>query len=456
MKKTIYISLLAIIMIGCLQAYNVHLQYINYIEGKLLIVNETLYKSIDEELNLRNRRTIKPDKIGTQHSYLKMYEPGEKMPTPQKGESVTNLDSFDVKKLKAEGIVNSASELITLIIQDNNEVRNNPIKLAVLDTIFVNNLKESYEHSILLLDKNKNVINFYGRRNIPSDWDYSKDIAISLAHPKFIRVAIHITPSQFIWNSIRTLVSSLLFVLIAAICIGYQLKEIKKKDKLLRNRELSVNSIIHDLKAPINSVVMLMGVIKLKISDPNMLNLIQQTSDKAKQLVADIESILIAASGGNRKIILDPKEVNIAKLAEIAKSDVDIIYQQKVHQITIDDQTKGNAITQADHMYMLNVIRNLTENAVKYADEGVKVNILIRKDANNLVVSISDNGWGISPKDQKQIFQQFYRVPHKNGPNGHGIGLALVKYVVEAHGGKITVNSEQGKGSTFTFNIPIK
>ena len=367
------------------------------------------------------------------------------------------MDSFDVKKLKAEGFVKSQADILLLLNQDIQEAKGNGINLAVLDTIFRNNLKEDYEYSILLLNKDKKVIRTYGRKDIPSTWVYSKDYAVSLAHPRFIRIAIHITPSQFIWNSIGTLVLSLLFVLIAAICIGYQLMEIKRKDELLKNRELSVNSIIHDLKAPINSVVMLMGVVKLKVTDPNMLQLLQQVSDKAKQLVTDIENILIAASGGNRKIILDPKEINIAELAETAKSDVDIIYQQKEHQISIDDQTNGKAIAKADRMYMLNVIRNLTENAVKYADEGVKVNISIRKDTNNnLVVSISDNGWGISPKDQKQIFKQFYRVPHKNGPKGHGIGLALVKYVVEAHGGKITVTSEQGKGSIFTFYVPIK
>ncbi len=458
MKKITYISLLAIIMIGCLQGYNIHLQYNSYVETVLLNINKTLYQSIDEECSSRAKKNYK-DPIGKQHFSFKIFKSKDEIPASLKNkkEPIIDLKTYDIKKLEKEGLINSQADVITLANQDLYEEEKRPLRLARLDTIFRNNLKEDYEHSILLLNKDKKVIKTYGKKDIPSNWVYSKDYAVSLAHPRFIRVAIHITPSQFIWNSIGTLVLSLLFVLIAATCIGYQLKEIKKKDKLLKNRELSVNSIIHDLKAPINSVVMLMGVIKLKVSDPNMLQLLQQVSDKAKQLVADIENILIAASGGNRRIILNPKEVNIAELAETAKSDIDILYKEKEHQISIGDRTNGNAIAKVDRMYMLNVIRNLTENAVKYANEGVKVNISIRKDTNNnLVVNISDNGWGISPKDQKQIFKQFYRVPHKNGPKGHGIGLALVKYVVEAHGGKITVNSEPGKGSTFTFNIPIK
>lgn len=147
-------------MIGCLQGYNIYLQYNNFVETELSKINPVIYQSIDEELNLRTRITKKPDKIGTQHSYLKMYEPGEVVPVPTKGESITDLDSFDVKKLKTDGFVNSQSELITLILQDSNESKGRSIKLAVLDTIFVNNLKENYEHSILLLDKRKKLLVF--------------------------------------------------------------------------------------------------------------------------------------------------------------------------------------------------------------------------------------------------------------------------------------------------------
>lgn len=80
--------------------------------------------------------------------------------------------------------------------------------------------------------------------------------------------------------------------------------------------------------------------------------------------------------------------------------------------------------------------------------------MVIRKNDNQIEVSVSDNGWGISPKDQRLIFRQFYRVQQHSQVKGYGIGLAVVKYVVEAHHGKIHVNSELGKGSCFTFTLP--
>lgn len=73
----------------------------------------------------------------------------------------------------------------------------------------------------------------------------------------------------------------------------------------------------------------------------------------------------------------------------------------------------------------------------------------IHATADKAVVRVTDNGWGICKKDQKQIFKQFYRVLHKQNPKGFGIGLVLAKYIVEAHHGKITVESELDKGSTF-------
>lgn len=452
MKKVYLISTIAIIMIGCLQVYNIYLQYKNYAQEQANYITTTLKSSIDEEYSFRSRRTYKPDTLGQQRCFFKIVEEFPKE-TPQ--EEIMDLREYDVKQLKRQGLINSSEELIQLASQDQQIQKGHPLNIAMLDTIFTRNLNVQYEHSIILVDKNKNVIKTVGTKNIPNYWVYSKDIAVNLANPRFIRVAVFITPSQFIIQSIWTLILSLLLVLIASICIGYQLREIRNRDKLLKNRELSINSIIHDLKAPLNSIIALMGVIKLKITDEATKMLASQTTDKAKLLVHDIEMILTTANDKS-KIILNREEVNIVELISRAKSDVDILYENKEHTITIDDESKGNPIINADKMYLLNAIRNLIENAIKYADKGVIVNVSIKRNRDELQVCISDNGWGISKKDQKMIFNQFYRVKHEHGPRGHGIGLALVKYVIESHGGHITVNSELGKGSKFFFNIPSK
>ena len=110
----------------------------------------------------------------------------------------------------------------------------------------------------------------------------------------------------------------------------------------------------------------------------------------------------------------------------------------------------------ADRYLIENVLGNLIENAVKYSEAEADIEVSIRSDEHFAIVSVKDNGIGIDRKYQKKIFEQFYRIPGTQHKNGYGIGLALVKYAVRAHGGTIRVESEPGKGSTFTFTLPLK
>lgn len=181
-------------MVSCLQGYNIYLQYHSYIEAEFTKINPIIYQSIDEELNIRTRITKNPDKIGSQHSYLKVYEPGETAPKLDKGEKITDVANFDVKKLKSQGLINSETDLITLILQDSNEAKGRPIQLARLDTIFKNNLKEDYEHSILLLDNDKKVIQTYGRKDIPSAGSIQRIMQLAWLTPdlsEWLSISLH-------------------------------------------------------------------------------------------------------------------------------------------------------------------------------------------------------------------------------------------------------------------------
>ena len=190
-------------------------------------------------------------------------------------------------------------------------------------------MEDKVEHSIFLLDKNKKIIKAEGVKNVPSSWICSKEVAVNLANLRYVRVAMSVPTSKFIVHSIWTLVLSVLFLLIAVVCIGYHLWVIKRKELLLRNRELSVNGIIHDLKAPINSVISVLSLLKMRLRDDKPLqDVVSQASDKAKLLVTDIESILLAAKGGSNRILLNLKDVNVLEVANIVKTDMDILYKK--------------------------------------------------------------------------------------------------------------------------------
>lgn len=112
MKKVHIISLIAIITITCLQGFNIFLQYKNYAFEEMDKINETLYSSIDEELNLRNRKAIQPDKLGEQHFIYKECTPNERNIT--NGDKEIDLRVFDAKELKRKGLIRSSTDILNL------------------------------------------------------------------------------------------------------------------------------------------------------------------------------------------------------------------------------------------------------------------------------------------------------------------------------------------------------
>ena len=113
---------------------------------------------------------------------------------------------------------------------------------------------------------------------------------------------------------------------------------------------------------------------------------------------------------------------------------------------------------EADQALIEQAINNLVENAIKYTDSGGKVKIIIRSEDENVIYVVQDNGIGISPADQQNLFEKFYRISSKGNQEerGSGLGLAIVKSIAVRHGGDVHVESQLGDGSTFYLVIPMK
>jgi len=131
-------------------------------------------------------------------------------------------------------------------------------------------------------------------------------------------------------------------------------------------------------------------------------------------------------------------------------------HSHQPHQIKMESELNELNLM-LDPLYVRNVIRNLVENALKYSDDGVQIIIRISKKETQAIFTVKDNGWGIAPKYQKKIFTQFFQVPREQMAHqrGYGIGLAYTKYIIEAHGGSISVESIPGKGSIFICKFPL-
>lgn len=442
-------------IITLLQGYNISLQHKNYIFNETDKINSELKVTVDEEYAIRAYQNYTQYKDGKQRLYYKDMSEEDFLKAKPKKEDIININEINIQELRDKGIVETEAEAMGLLTKDRLTAKGNPINLKKLSQIFKKNLNEDFSYTLLILDENKKVIKSYGQTKDIETWQASKPIAIGLKPIRFVQAKVDITPSSFIRNSIETLISTILLALIIVFCVGYQMTAIRYKEDLLRNREVSLHGTVHDLKAPLASILLKLGFIKDSIKDADLQEMIDSSERQIKNLANTIKTILITSKASESKLVINKEQIDIIELTKQAQEQIDINYASKPHAIGIHDHREENALVYVDKYLIENVMHNLMENAVKYSDKEANVEVNIKQDEHFTIISVSDHGVGIDKKYQKKIFEQFYRIPATHHKSGYGIGLAMVKYAVKAHGGTIKVVSELGKGSTFTFTLPL-
>ena len=455
MKKYYCITILALLVVTLLQGYNMSLQYKEYTYKEIDKINSALKVSVDEEYAIRAHQIYNPHKHGKQRVYYKQMSEEDFLKAKPKKEEVIRFDEINIQDLRDRGIAETEAEAMGLLTKDMLTAKGNPINLAKLSQIFKKNLDENFAYTLLILDENKKTIKSHGPTKDIDSWQASKPIAIGLKPVRFVQAVVDITPSSFIINSIWTLASTILLALIIVFCVGYQMTAIRNKEDLLRNREVSLHGTVHDLKAPLASILLKLGFIKDYIKDADLQEMITSSERQIKNLANTIKTMLITSKASESKLVINKEQVDIIELTQQAQEQIDTNYASKPHAIGIHDHREENALVYADKYLIENVMHNLMENAVKYSDKEANVDVNIKQDEHFTIISVSDHGVGIDKKYQKKIFEQFYRIPATHHKSGYGIGLAMVKYAVKAHGGTIKVVSELGKGSTFTFTLPL-
>lgn len=455
MKKYYFITILALFVITLLQGYNISLQYREYIHKETDKVNAALKTAIDEEYAIRAHKKEKSNKDGKQRVFYKIMNNEDFKKANPKKEDIIRFDEINIQNLRDQGIAETEAEAMGLLSKDILTAKGNPINLAKLSKIFKKNLDKDFTYTLLILDENKKTIKNHRQTKNFENWQSSKSIAIGLKPVRFVQAKVDITPSSFILNSIETLISTVLLALIIVFCVGYQMTAIRYKEDLLRNREVSLHGTVHDLKAPLASVLLKLGFIKDCIKDTELQEMISSSERQIKNLANTIKTILITSKASESKLVIHKESVDIIELAQQAQEQIDINYANKAHTIAVIDHRAQNTSVCADKYLIGNVIHNLMENAVKYSDKEATIEVNISQDERFIIISVTDHGVGIAKKYQKKIFEQFYRIPATHHKSGYGIGLAMVKYAVKAHGGTIKVESELGKGSIFTFTIPL-
>ena len=398
MKRYYSITILAIIVITLLQGYNISLQYKDYLHYKIEKINSILKVAIDEEYAIRAHKNKHSHNDGKQRVYYKEMTEEDFLKAKPKKEDIIDFDEINIQDLRDKGIAETVAEAMVLLRKDILTTKGNPINLKKLSQIFKKNLNEDFSYTLLILDENKKVIKSYGQTKDIETWQASKPIAIGLKPIRFVQARVDITPSSFIINSIETLISTILLALIIVFCVGYQMTAIRYKEDLLRNREVSLHGTVHDLKAPLASILLKLGFIKDYIKDADLQEMITSSERQIKNLANTIKTILITSKASESKLVINKEQVDIIELTQQAQEQIDINYASKPHAIGIHDHRKENTLVYADKYLIENVMHNLMENAVKYSDKEANVDVNIKQDEHFTIISVSDHGVGIEKK----------------------------------------------------------
>lgn len=252
---------------------------------------------------------------------------------------------------------------------------------------------------------------------------------------------------------------SLVFTMI--IIIGYMsaVYQLIQQRKISQMKSDFINNMTHEFKTPIATINLALDAIK----NPKIFNnkakvwdYISMIKEENKRMNAQVENVLRISKLQKKQLIISKDRLQLHELIEDAITHVELIVKNRAGYIKTNFKATKASIL-ANDSYFTNVIVNILDNAIKYSEGPPKIDITTENHGNSILMSIKDQGVGIGKVAQKRVFEEFYREHTGNVHNvkGHGLGLANVKRIVENHQGIIFIESEKGKGSTFTIKLPL-
>jgi len=266
--------------------------------------------------------------------------------------------------------------------------------------------------------------------------------------------------SAIMENLFATMASSAALLLVLIFIFSYTIFAILRQKKLSEMKTDFINNMTHEFKTPVATIMIASEALKDPevVSDSGRINrLAGIIYDENVRLGNHIERVLNVARLEKNEIRLDKAPVDMNELVSAVLDSMELQLRKREAEVLVHLDAHP-AVVMGDELHLSNVIYNLVDNANKYSADSPKISISTRNTSRHLVLTVSDQGIGMSKEQTKRIFDQFYRVPTGNlhDVKGFGLGLNYVRDIIHKMGGSIKVHSEKDKGTTFEMTIPFK
>lgn len=235
-------------------------------------------------------------------------------------------------------------------------------------------------------------------------------------------------------------------------------RSLKQQQKLALLKNDFISNITHELKTPIATVTVALEALQNfnAINDPaKTASYLEMSQQEMKRLSLLVDKVLRVSMFENSKVELKREQVDLVALIDEVMASMRLQFEKTGTKVGVHLQG-GDFVVSADRLHLLSVVYNLFDNAMKYCKETPRVDVYLTAHGNVIDLRFVDNGIGIPAGYQDKVFEKFFRVPTGDihDVKGYGLGLSYVAHIVHEHGGKIILNSVEGKGSEFLIQLP--
>lgn len=236
-------------------------------------------------------------------------------------------------------------------------------------------------------------------------------------------------------------------------------RDVRREVKTAEMRSQFVSSVSHELKTPLTAIRMFAETLRFGRTKDQKAHTeyLETIVNESQRLTRLLNNVLDFSKIEKGKRIYHPEPASLYEVVKSAARTMEYPLKQQGFQLDISME-EGLPLAQVDRDAMEQALLNLLHNAVKYSGDSKKIGLHLKKKNTHALIQVADQGIGIPPQEKEKIFEKFYRAasPQNERIAGTGLGLALVSHIVEAHGGRLELESEPGKGSTFSIYIPLE
>lgn len=285
--------------------------------------------------------------------------------------------------------------------------------------------------------------------------DLMMTIPYSQLQGKTVDILCPINPFDVLPGMWQTLLISVLVSVLLIVCLVLQFSTVLKLSRLDRLRNSFITTMIHELKRPISTLKMCVsGLDNERMMEDREVKkeILSETRNALDNLSAYFSKLRDITFNNVEQIPLNIQSVNLHELFEtVATAAV----KPADKTVDVSNGIDRGLVVSADYSHLYNILNNLVENAIKYSGPKVEINAAASEKDGMVELRVCDTGNGIAAGDVRHIFKRFYRGKASTGEQpGMGLGLTYVKLLVDAHGGDISVESSEGKGTCFTITLP--